>query len=247
MINAHLKNGLCLTLMALFFSVPSQAQIRIDTSHSAETLVKQILIGNGVLVGPVTYRGPKHALAHFSDPGFNIHLEEGIILTSGNAFFVKGPNRVPDRGWATGTAGDPDLDRISAGRTHDAAILEFDFVTSSEFLSFNFTFGSEEYLEYVGSKYNDVFGFFIDGPGLDHVNLAVLPKTGEPVSVNNINHKKNRRFYHDNGFQNTSHPFIWDNRRKNRSGTNVMVRLPRNLPTMYSLMASHRYWKPVVW
>jgi hypothetical protein len=67
MINAHLKNGLCLTLMALFFSVPSQAQIRIDTSHSAETLVKQILIGNGVLVGPVTYRGPKHALAHFSD------------------------------------------------------------------------------------------------------------------------------------------------------------------------------------
>ena len=167
-----------------------------------------------LLAGPVSYQGPKHALAHFEDPGFNVHLEEGIVLTTGNAYFVKGPNRVPDRGWASGTAGDPDLDRISAGETHDAAILEFDFVTTSEYLSFNFTFGSEEYLEYVDSKYNDVFGFFIDGPGLDHVNLAVLPKTGEPITVNNINHKKNRKFYHDNGFQNTSHPFLWDNRRK---------------------------------
>ncbi|GJM30782.1 MAG: hypothetical protein DHS20C17_34170 [Cyclobacteriaceae bacterium] len=213
--NAQLKNGLCLALiLALFPVLTSRAQIRIDTSFSVEGLVKQILIGNGVLVGPVSYKGPKHALAHFSDPGFNVHLEEGIVLTTGNAFFVKGPNRVPDRGWASGTEGDPDLDQISAGKTHDAATLEFDFVTNSEYLSFNFTFGSEEYLEYVDSKYNDVFGFFIDGPGLDHVNLAVLPGTDEPITVNNINHKKNRKFYHDNGFQNTSHPYIWDNRKK---------------------------------
>ena len=200
--------------MAFTSTITSQAQIQVDTSFSAEGLVKQILVGNGVLVGPVKYQGPKHALAHFKDPAFNVHLEEGILLTSGNAYYVMGPNRVPDRGWASGTPGDPDLERLAAGSTHDAAILEFDFVTSSEYLSFNFSFGSEEYLEYVGSKYNDVFGFFIDGPGLDHVNLAVLPKTGEPITVNNINHKKNRKYYHDNGFQNTSHPFIWDNRKK---------------------------------
>jgi outer membrane protein OmpA-like peptidoglycan-associated protein len=215
MTNTKLKEGLSLALVLLLFTAAtSKAQIRIDTTFSAEGLVKKILIGNGVLVGPVSYQGPKHAIAHFKDPDFNVHLEEGIVLTTGNAFFVKGPNRVPDRGWASGTRGDHDLDQLSAGKTHDAAILEFDFVTSSEFLSFNFTFGSEEYLEYVGSKYNDVFGFFIDGPGLDHVNLAVLPQTGEPITVNNINHKRNRKFYHDNGFQNTSHPYIWDNRKK---------------------------------
>jgi outer membrane protein OmpA-like peptidoglycan-associated protein len=213
--NAKLENGLRLALVLILLSVyPSQAQIRIDTSFTAERLVKKILIGNGVLVGPVSYQGPKHAIAHFQDPAFNVHLEEGIVLTTGNAFYVRGPNRVTDRGWASGTAGDSDLDYISAGKTHDAAILEFDFVTSSEYLSFNYTFGSEEYLEYVGSKYNDVFGFFIDGPGLDHVNLAVLPQTGAPITVNNINHKKNKKFYHDNGFQNTSHPYIWDNRKK---------------------------------
>ena len=213
--NTTWRRALRLVLaLSLFTGFTSWGQIAIDTSYTAEKLVKQILIGNGVLVGPVSYRGPKHAIAYFEDPTFNVHLEQGIVLTSGNAFFVQGPNRVPDRGWASGTHGDPDLDLITTGETHDAAILEFDFITSSEFLSFNYVFGSEEYLEYVGSKYNDVFGFFIDGPGLDHVNLAVLPDTGEPITVNNINHKKNRKFYHDNGFHNTSHPFIWDNRKK---------------------------------
>ena len=232
--NAQIKNGLCLALiLALFPVLTSQAQIRVDTSFTAEGLVKKILIGNGVLVGPVTYKGPKHALAHFTDPGFNVHLEEGILLTTGNAFYAKGPNRVPDRGWASGTAGDSDLDRLSNGETHDAAILEFDFVTNSEYLSFNFTFGSEEYLEYVNSKYNDVFGFFIDGPGLDHVNLAVLPGTGESITVNNINHKKNRKFYHDNGFQNTSHPFIWDNRKKKPVRNKRYGKIPK--PSTYDV------------
>ncbi len=213
--NANLKRGLHLALyLVLFTGFTSWSQIEIDTSYTAEKLVKQILIGNGVLVGPVSYKGPKHAMGYFNDQMVNVHLEEGIVLTSGNAFFVQGPNRVPDKGWASMTAGDADLNTITTGVTHDAAVLEFDFVTSSEFLSFNYVFGSEEYLEYVGSKYNDVFGFFIDGPGLDHVNLAVLPETNTPITVNNINHKKNKKFYFDNGFQNTSHPFIWDNRKK---------------------------------
>lgn len=213
--NSKLKRGLRLALCVfLLTGFTSKGQIQIDTSFTAEKLVKQILIGNGILVGPVSYQGPKHAMGYFHDPSFNVHLEEGIVLTSGNAFFVQGPNRVPDKGWASGTAGDVDLDAITAGETHDAAILEFDFVTSSEYLSFNYVFGSEEYLEYVGSKYNDVFGFFIDGPGLDHLNLATLPESDIPITVNNINHKRNRKYYHDNGFQNTSHPFIWDNRKK---------------------------------
>ncbi len=204
-----------MALLSVILSLaPLRAQIAIDTSYTAEQLVKQILIGNGVLVGPVQYQGPNHAMGYFQDPSFQVNLEEGIVLTSGNAFFVQGPNRVPDKGWASGSPGDHDLNSIAEGETHDAAILEFDFVTSSEFLSFNYVFGSEEYLEYVGSKYNDVFGFFIDGPGLDHVNLAKLPSSGAPITVNNINHKKNRKFYHDNSFQNTSHPFIWDNRKK---------------------------------
>jgi outer membrane protein OmpA-like peptidoglycan-associated protein len=112
------------------------------------------------------------------------------------------------------TPGYPKLEAIARGATHDAAILEFDFVTSAENLSFNFIFASEEYTEYVGSKYNDVFAFFINGPGLDNVNLAVLPKSNVPVTINSINHKKNKRYYVDNPTENINDPIIYDVRKK---------------------------------
>jgi hypothetical protein len=34
----------------------------------------------------------------------------------------------------------------------------------------------------VNSSYNDVFGFFVDG-----VNIALIPGTSTPVSINNVN------------------------------------------------------------
>jgi len=61
----------------------------------------------------------------------------------------------------------PDLSVLAAGfQTFDASILEFDFIPQSDTLKFNYIFGSEEYPEYVNSGYNDVFGFFISGPGI---------------------------------------------------------------------------------
>src|SRR5699024_2239490 len=55
-----------------------------------------------------------------------------------------------------------------------------------------YVFGSEEYLEYVGSQYNDVFAFFVNG-----VNYATLAD-GTPVSINNINHQENSEFFRNN-------------------------------------------------
>ena len=66
-------------------------------------------------------------------------------------------------------------------------MFEFDIIPSGDSLKFNFVFGSEEYNEWVGSQYNDVFGFFISGPGItgdpgignDH-NIALIPNTNQP-------------------------------------------------------------------
>jgi outer membrane protein OmpA-like peptidoglycan-associated protein len=80
------------------------------------------------------------------------------------------------------------------------AILEFDFIPFNNRISFSYVFGSEEYPEYVGSRYNDVFGFIIDGEKLHHLNLATVPKTLLPVTVNNINSKSNKTFYIDNDY-----------------------------------------------
>jgi len=66
--------------------------------------------------------------------------------------------------------------------THDATILEFDFIPYSDVISFQYVFTSDEYNEWVNTPFNDVFGFFLNG-----VNVALLPSTSIAVSINNVN------------------------------------------------------------
>jgi outer membrane protein OmpA-like peptidoglycan-associated protein len=192
----------------------SSAQTVIDTSYTADFLVNKVLLGNGVLVGNVKYTGEKHAISFYDDSTRQVGISEGILLTSGNAFYAIGPNKTPRSGWASSAQGDEELEAIARGKTWDAAVLEFDFVTVSENLSFRYVFASEEYLEYVGSKFNDVFGFFISGPNLGKVNIARLPDGKTPITVNTVNNALNSNYYIDNTYLNTTDPFIWDVRNR---------------------------------
>lgn len=203
-----------ITIILALCTYKCLAQIRVDTTKSAEFLVMEILIGQGILVGNVTSHGAPYAIALFTDSTKQVGIGEGILLSSGNVYYVIGPNRSPRSGWASNTPGDEDLDQITHGITYDAAVLEFDFITSSENLSFNFVFASEEYQEYVGSKFNDVFGFFLTGPNADHVNLATLPGGNIPITINNVNHEKGTDYYVDNPYHNTIDPLIWDVRKR---------------------------------
>ena len=61
----------------------------------------------------------------------------------------------------SGTAGDSDLDIIaSPDETEDACVLNIEFTVDSDVtaITFKYVFGSDEYLEYVNSRYNDAFG-----------------------------------------------------------------------------------------
>lgn len=218
----------------LFFSFLStflQAQV-IDTTKTADELVNNILLGRGVLVGNVKFSGEKHAIGIYKDSLAEMGIEEGILLTSGNAFFAIGPNKSPRSGWASDAPGDDELDAIARGKTYDAAVLEFDFVTASENLSFQFVFASEEYLEYVGSKFNDVFAFFVEGPQLNKTNIAKLPDGLTPITVNTVNNEMNSHFYIDNTYINTTDPFIWDVR--NRKVVENKNYLHEEIPPKYN-------------
>lgn len=69
-----------------------------------------------------------------------------------------------------------------------------------EYAWFQFVFGSEEYPEYV-NQFNDVFGFFINGPGINgphsnnSKNIALIPGTNTPVSINNVNEGNNSEYF----------------------------------------------------
>jgi len=66
-------------------------------------------------------------------------------------------------------------------------------------------FGSEEYLEWVGGGFNDVFGFFISGPGITgtfsggSANIALVPSTTIPISIDTVNNVSNSAYYVNNG------------------------------------------------
>ena len=77
--------------------------------------------------------------------------------------------------------------------------IEFDLTVTSDTIRFNYSFGSEEYLEFVGS-FNDVFAFYISGPGIVGTdNMALIPGTATPVSINNVNDVDNPSYYNING------------------------------------------------
>ena len=84
--------------------------------------------------------------------------------------------------------GDSDLSNIAGTQSYDACIVEFDSVPFNDTIQISYIFASEEYPEFVNSGYNDAFAFFISGPGISGTqNIARLPGTTTPVSINNVN------------------------------------------------------------
>ncbi len=194
-------------LSKIFFIVPclllfgaSHAQLIVSNTGnyaSKPYLVQNVLVGTGISVSNVTYNGAPNAIGFFKNGNTtNIGIDSGVIMTSGDIINAIGPN---NQGWTTTangiTATDNDLFLVSNNGmpVYDKCILEFDFIPTSDTVKFRYAFGSEEYPEYVGSIFNDVFGFFISGPGIsgpysnNSKNIAVLPNGVTPVSINNVN------------------------------------------------------------
>jgi hypothetical protein len=155
--------------------------------------IAQLLVGEGqaITISNVQYTGARTALGTFSGGFAATGLGSGVILSSGTVANVNPPNTTDNASFANGLAGDPDLQELIPGIvTSDAAVLEFDFTVTdpnATSVKFDYVFASEEYNEFVNSQYNDVFGFFMSGPDFPKRNLALVPNTDTPVSINNVN------------------------------------------------------------
>ncbi|HRH68264.1 MAG TPA: choice-of-anchor L domain-containing protein, partial [Flavobacteriales bacterium] len=165
----------------------------------------------GAITGPgVQILNPTitcHALGYgeYDYTGSLTSLDEGVILTSGRISDAIGPNNVENTTFQANTNGDAILNTVTGRNTRDACRLEFDIIPSGDSLSFDFTFASEEYNEWVGSQFNDVFGFFISGAGIigdpgigSDKNIALIPNTNQAVTINNVNNGSNAAHYFDN-------------------------------------------------
>lgn len=185
----------------LLAAIPARAQLVVNSTQTPAQLVQDVLLGNGVQAFNVRYNGVLNPPANvigsgsFTTTNSNLGLAAGLILSSGQVADAAGPASNYS-GNPNGTGSDPDLVSISGGTINDRAVLEFDFIPTGDTLKFRFVFASEEYPEYVCS-FNDAFGFFLSGPGITGpysggaANIALIPGTTVPVTINNVNNGLN--------------------------------------------------------
>lgn len=161
---------------------------------SVESLIKDVLIGGSCFdVTSITGFGCADGKGEFQGGGSSIGFDEGVILACGNVSNANGPNDSGSKGNSCGGGSDPDLFTLANKPIFDATGIEFDFTPTVPNLSFKYVFGSEEYNEYTCAAFNDVFGFFLSGPGLaggftgGAINLATVPNQTWYVGINTVN------------------------------------------------------------
>jgi Hint domain/Bacterial Ig domain len=176
------------------------SNLPIKTDVGAEQLA-EAMFGSGIKILKATYTGDPASAGIFYE-GDRIApdvtpSDTGVILSTGRAAdFTNSSgeaNQTASRSTDTGGLdGDRGLDGIAGAQTFDGAIFEADFVPAGSTLTMQITFSSEEYLEYVGSGFNDAVGVWVNG------KQAQLTVGDGDISINNINPKTNGNLYVDN-------------------------------------------------
>jgi uncharacterized repeat protein (TIGR02059 family) len=137
------------------------------TQEGDATTLMNALLGTttGLSNFSATATGDALAFGTFVDDPFG--LTSGIVLSTGKAVDVDGPNDAEDTS-----------DGIGIGTVE--LTISFDADATADKVYFNYVFGSEEFLEYGGSEFNDSFELLVNG-----TNLAKLTN-GDTTTINNL-------------------------------------------------------------
>ena len=203
-----LKNNILRSFLPLLFLLSStisslQAQtIRVndildaESSFSPEELISDVLVeGNCANISNISYSvngnptdTTTKSYGYFKRlPGSTFPFEEGIILTTGNAYSTT--NGLSDLNNPSTGLSDVDLNQIIDPNTvfTDATVFEFDFTPSSDTINFRYLMASEEYDEEFPCFYSDSFAFLLKVAGTTtYENIAIIPETTTPVSVTSV-------------------------------------------------------------
>lgn len=154
------------------------------------------IFGDGVTVMNATYTGDSRSAAIYSKgdqrspdatPG-----DTGVILSTGRVADFTQSNGDPNRSTATttdtyGIDNDAQFNAAVGARTYDAAWLDVDFIPTGNVMTVSFVFASDEYPEYAGSVFNDMFVVWVNGAP---INMSVgngSTSVGNVSSINNVN------------------------------------------------------------
>lgn len=184
-----LRGMILISGTTLLVAGPSEAALSVTASTTADDMAAALL-GPGVklVAGSATYTGAADASGFFTGDTTifgNPSGVDGVLFTSGSVTNALPPNNSPSATLSNGAAGSAYLSSLIGGaQTFNASTLSFKITVDPDVsaVEWTYVFGSEEYNEYVNSSFNDVFALSLDG-----TNLALIPGTSTPVSINNVN------------------------------------------------------------
>ena len=218
---------LCLLLFSGCLSINAWGQIDVNSTFTIEEYVNEILLGEGVEAFNITYTGGASQLGYMTGGEDVFTIGSGLVLSSDAAVNIA--CEFGTCGDCLGTAfNDPDLldiansvppligQTFSVSSVNDGCVLEFDFTASGDSISFNYVFGSDEYETWINTQYNDVFAFFLSGPGIvgDYaspagfpdgaMNIAGVPDADPPlpITISSVNSGTNSQYYVNNQSEN---------------------------------------------
>ena len=178
-----IKKSFLILFISFFYGLTLKSQIATQ-NITPEQAVQDILIGEGINAFNITYNGSvanaqnvQNNIAEFNAENTIFPLENGVLMSTNGV----------------GALNDPDINTISGGTATNGAIIEFDFIPTGDTLSFNYIFASAEYTNHTCDNFNDVFAFFLSGPGINGPytnnaeNIALVPNKNIPVSINTVN------------------------------------------------------------
>ncbi|HGH7179592.1 hypothetical protein DXB51_21775 [Bacillus cereus] len=165
----------------------------LDENVKAEQLAKK-LVGDGVEIRNVKYKGANQAAGTVQAKRNIFGIEDGVILSTGNAKGIIGPNKYRSYTQINNQPGDSHVERLlgNGTKTFDASVLEFEFKPTKEIMNVQYALASEEYEEF--SDYSDAIGMFIN-----EKNIAVIDNwTRSSVTTSSVNKWSNREYYISN-------------------------------------------------
>ena len=191
----NLKTLSLITILGLFGTLCSGQQISINDQVSVASLIENELVSGCVEVSNIstTVNGTVNgfnSFGSFERAGSNFPFESGIVLSTGNV--LSGGNTLNTQtlnegntNWGT----DPDLENtLGITNTFNATSIQFNFISTSNQISFNYILASEEYFGNNPCDYADGFAFLIRPAGSNgaYTNIALIPGTTIPVNTSSI-------------------------------------------------------------
>ncbi|GGE11124.1 choice-of-anchor L domain-containing protein [Psychroflexus salis] len=178
-----------------FFQLATFAQIDYTTNPTLTNLIEALEGENLQISNLVILSGnPESQIALFEQDFINPNflMDSGVYFSTGDVNTELSQVNASSNSSSTNNIfyEDEDLQSIEESATFDVVLFQFDVSLGnlSNSIVFSYQFASEEYPDFVGSIYNDVFAIFIEGPGIEGAeNIAKIPTSGNPTAVNFVN------------------------------------------------------------